>query len=156
MSVWGCPVEVEHHVLSAVIASFGSYDKLPPDLFGPDAPPHGCFLSTVAGMKRGMLPMFGGELKIQLDIAVTVPLVAPSVAEAGPPVREAARIGVDGLIPRGHRGRTLDAATRLPAPRVPGCGPLRLPPEPPWQPPFEALPPPKKPPPASRGACGRT
>ena len=35
VSCWGCPVDLEHQVLSAVIASFGSYDKLPPDLFGP-------------------------------------------------------------------------------------------------------------------------
>ena len=123
LSCWGTPVELEHQILSAVIASLGSYDKLPEDLFGPDAPPHGCFLSTVAGMKRGMLPMFGGELRMQLDLAVTVPLMAPSVAVAGPPVREPARIQVNGRSPEeiaDVRRRT----ARLPSPRVPNADPF--------------------------------
>ena len=74
-------------------------------------------------MKRGMLPMFGGELKMQLDLAVTVPLAAPSVVVAGPPVREAARIQVNGRSPEeiaDVRRRT----TRLPAPRVPHADPF--------------------------------
>ena len=146
LSCWGTPVELEHQILSAVIASLGTYDKLPDDLFGPDAPPHGCFLSTVAGMKRGMLPMFGGELRMQLDLAVTVPLVAPSVAVAGPPVREPARIQVNGRSPEeiaDVRRRT----TRLPAPRVPHADPF-APTRAAIAAAVEAMPPPKPPPPA--------
>jgi hypothetical protein len=152
VSCWGCPVELEHQVLSAVIASLGTYDRLPPDLFGPDAPPHGCFLSTVAGMKRGMLPMFGGELKIQLDLGVTVPLVASAVAEAGPPVREAARIRVDGRS-REEIAEVRRRTSRLPAPRVPGSDPF-APTRAALAAAVEAMPPPKPPPPGPPGQPG--
>jgi hypothetical protein len=94
LSVWGCPVEVEHQILSATIASLGAYDLIPPDLLGDAATPYGCFLAMAPGMKRGMMPSFGGEMKIQLDLFVTAPLVLPSVVVAGPPVREHARIRV--------------------------------------------------------------
>jgi hypothetical protein len=94
LSVWGCPVDVEHQILSAAVASLGAYDVLPPDLLGDAATPYGCFLTMAPGMKRGMLPTFGGEMKIQLDLYVTAPLVLPSVAVAGPPVRENAVIRV--------------------------------------------------------------
>ena len=94
LSVWGCPVEVEHQILSAAIGSLGAYDVIPPDLLGDDATPYGCFLTMAPGMKRGMMPQFGGEMKIQLDLYVTAPLVLPSVAVVGPPVREHARIRV--------------------------------------------------------------
>ena len=165
LSCWGTPVELEHQILSGVIASLGSYDKLPEDLFGPDAPPHGCFLSTVAGMKRGMLPMFGGELRMQLDLAVTVPLVAPSVAVAGPPVREPARIQVNGRSPEeiaDVRRRT----ARLPSPRVPDSDPFAptraaiaaaVEAMPPQKPPPPPGPPGKQPPPGQRppGAPGQ-
>ena len=168
LSCWGTTVELEHQVLSAAIASLGSYDKLPEDLFGPDAPPHGCFLSTVAGMKRGMLPMFSGEMKMQLDLTVTVPLMAPSVAVAGPPVREPARIQVNGRSPEeiaDVRRRT----ARLPSPRVPNADPFAPtraaiaaaveampplpPPKPPAGPPGKQPPPGQRPPGAPAGRC---
>lgn len=146
VSCWGCSVEVEHQVLSAAIASLGSYDKLPADLLGLEAAPHGCFLSTVAGMKRGMLPSFGGEMKMQLDLAVTVPLMTPAVTVAGPPVREAARIQVNG---RSHEeiADVRRRATRLPAPRVPGTDPF-APTRAAVAAAVAAMPPPKPPPPA--------
>ena len=50
LSVWGCPVEVEHQILSAAIGSLGAYDVIPPDLLGDDATPYGCVLTMAPGM----------------------------------------------------------------------------------------------------------
>ena len=117
LSVWGCPVEVEHQVLSAAIASLGAYDVIPPDLLGDAASPYGCFLTMAPGMKRGMLPSFGGEMKIQLDLYVTAPLVQPTVSVAGPPVREHARIRVVDRSPEEIAEERLKRA-RVPAARM--------------------------------------
>jgi len=124
LSVWGCSTEVEHQVLSAVVASLGSYDLIPPAVLGgTDEPSHGCLLSTAGGMKRGMLPTFGGEMKVQLELSVTVPIALPSAAVAGPPVREAAHISVSSRSPEdiaeARRRRGV-----LPAPRVPDADPF--------------------------------
>jgi len=93
-SVWGCGTELEHQLLSAIVTCLGSYEVLPTRVLGEAAGGHAFFLSTAAGMKRGMLPMFGGELKMQVDIAVTAPVSAVPDTVAGPPVREAARLQV--------------------------------------------------------------
>lgn len=123
-SVWGCPTELEHQLLSALVACLGSYDVLPAELLGDAGGRHAYHLSTAGGMKRGMLPMFGGELKMQVDLAVTAPVSAVLDGVAGPPVREAARLRVLAAAPdqiAAVRGR----GPSVPAARVGDADPFR-------------------------------
>src|SRR4051794_19811173 len=115
LSVWCCPTAVEYQVLSALVSTLDAYDVLPGSCFQ-DPPPegHGYFLTVGAGMKRGMLPMFAGELKLQLDLTVSVPWQPPVAVASGPPVREGARIRVASSSP--DEIATVRGA-RLPAPR---------------------------------------
>ena len=77
-AVWGCPVEVEHQILSAAIALPRRLRRAARPTCSGTMPRRTAASSRpCAGMKRGMLPMFGGEMKIQLDLTVTVPLVRP-------------------------------------------------------------------------------
>jgi hypothetical protein len=96
LSVWGCPVELEYQLLSALVVGLGSHSVLPPELFEhPDPNAPATFLTTAAGTKRAMLPMFSGELKMQVELTVATP--APASAGTfvvGPPVLEPARITV--------------------------------------------------------------
>ena len=165
LSVWGCPVELEYQLLSALVVGLGAHSVLPPELFEqPDVNAPASLLTTAAGMKRGMLPMFSGELKMQVELTVATPVPASATTfVVGPPVREPARIGVldqspDDIAARGK------VTARMPHPRVAQDDPraatraaiaaavAALPPPPPPKPPAPAAGPPgaARPPAAAR------
>jgi Pvc16 N-terminal domain len=151
LSVWGCPIELEHQLLTAVVVTLGGYEVLPPELFEkPDPNAPSSFLTTASGMKRGMLPMFSGELKMQVELTVTTPVPTPAETfVAGPPVREPARISVLSQSPDEIAARR-KMALRMPRPRTAGDDPheatrtaiaeavAALPPPPPPKPPAPA------------------
>jgi hypothetical protein len=119
LSVWGCPVELEYQLLSALVVGLGAHSVLPPELFErPDVNAPATFLTTASGTKRGMLPMFSGELKMQVELTVATPVPASATRfVVGPPVREPARIGLleqssDFIATRGK------AIARMPHPRI--------------------------------------
>jgi Pvc16 N-terminal domain len=168
LSVWGCPVELEYQLLSALVVGLGSHAVLPPEFFeepDPDAP--ATFLTTAAGTKRAMLPMFSGELKMQIELTVATPTPVSAVTfVVGPPVREPARITVLGQSPDDIAAKR-EAIARMPEPRTEQGDPhaatrtaiaaavAALPPPPPAKPPAPAGSPPGARPPGAAPGGGR-
>jgi Pvc16 N-terminal domain len=166
LSVWGAPVELEYQVLSALVVGLGAHSVLSPELFEhPDPNAPASFLTTAAGMKRGMLPMFSGELKMQVELTVATPVpVSAATFVAGPPVREPARITVLDQSPEEITAARKGIA-RMPHPRVAQDDPRAavraaiaaaveaLPPPPPAKPPAPGGPPGARPPGAATGGA---
>ncbi len=81
VTVWGLPTALEHHVVASVLAAASGHDVLPAqhvvgglaDLGRP------LFLTVAAGMKRPMLQVVSGDLKVSVELTLTLPI--PSYVE---------------------------------------------------------------------------
>lgn len=76
-SVWAPTVALEHQILAALTAGLAAYEVVPAEhTTGALRESGNALLATAGGMKRGMPGNFGGELKFQLELVVTVALPA--------------------------------------------------------------------------------
>lgn len=115
-SVWAPTVALEHHILSALTAGLVAHEMLPEEHLSEDLRQQGrVLLAAASGMKRGMPGNFGGELKFQLEIVVTVPMPAKVDMPVAKPVDSPLTATVTG--PDGQRER-VEGRPAQPAPAV--------------------------------------
>ena len=90
LSVWGVPLAAEHQLLSGIVSGLSEHAVFPREYLseGLLGTGHEIFLSVGDGMRRGMLPSFSGEMKLQIEVAVTACMPAKVVNPVGVPVRK--------------------------------------------------------------------
>lgn len=75
LSVWGTPVALEHHILAAVTVGLARFETLPAGYVPAAIRDRGnVFVGVAAGAKRMMPGNLGGDMKIQLELVLTLPL----------------------------------------------------------------------------------
>lgn len=102
VTAWTQRPEDEHRLLSVLLACFLRHEKLPDDLLhGGSLEEIGLPVAVTVAMPpsedRSLADVWsalGGELKPSLDVQVIAPVSAGQRVEAGPLVREQARLGV--------------------------------------------------------------
>ncbi len=119
LSVWGAPdPALEHRVLAALLVGIGRYDVFPEDRVPEEHRELGLWhLSVASGMKRMMPGNFGGEMKLQAEVAITVPLPPRIPLPVGPPVDRPMDIRMSG-----SGGQQEQVQGRPPAPGDPRAG----------------------------------
>ncbi len=128
LSVWGVPdPALEHHVLASVLAALARFDVFPSDRVPEPLRELGLWhLNVAAGPKRMMPGNFGGEMKLQAEVAVTVPLPTRVTAPSAPAVHRPMDVRMTGA---GGQRETVAQRPTGPAgppaggvPRQPGPG----------------------------------
>ncbi|WP_460437037.1 Pvc16 family protein, partial [Angustibacter speluncae] len=98
LSVWGVPdPALEHHVMASVLAALARFDVFPADRVPEELRGLGLWHLNVAnGPKRMMPGNFGGEMKLQAEVAVTVPLPTRVTAPTAPAVHRPMDVRMSG------------------------------------------------------------
>jgi hypothetical protein len=133
LSVWAPTIALEHQIVAALTAGLGAHDVFPVEHLPPSLTDRGhVFLGLAGGMKRGMLPSFAGETKLQLELVVTIPLPSRVDLPAAPPVDRPMDLRVSGNEQRESvSGRPPSVPAQRPAqgaavpPGQPGAQPRR-------------------------------
>ena len=88
LSVWGTTdPALEHQVMAALLVGLGRHDVFPEARVPEQHRELGLWhLSVASGGKRMMPGNFGGEMKLQAEVSVTVPLPPRIPLSVGPPV----------------------------------------------------------------------
>ncbi len=88
LSVWGTSdPALEHRVLAALLVGLGRYDVVPEARVPEEHRERGLWHLSVAGGAKRMMPgNFGGEMKLQAEVAITVPLPPRIPLPVGAPV----------------------------------------------------------------------
>jgi Pvc16 N-terminal domain len=110
VTVWTQRPEDEHRMLSSLLASLLSHDRLPKDvlagLLAEEPHPILVRVAMPAAKDHSLADIWsalGGELKPSLSLVVTVPFDSGRVRAAGPPVLEPLGVRVIGPEPRATR-----------------------------------------------------
>jgi hypothetical protein len=137
ITAWTQRPEDEHRLLSAVLACFLRYERLPSDvLSGLLAETHLPVAVTVALPPPEDRPIsdvwsaLGGELKPSLDLVITVPFLTGQAELAGSPVLESIRLDIarrleaaEAPAEKSTRHKSARRTTTLPAPAHPALPP---------------------------------
>lgn len=98
LTVWAPKVPLEHQVLACVLAGLSEYETIPakhlPDQLADSG--HVVLLSVADGMKRAMLQNLAGELKMSLEVVVTVPIFGKMPLPLAAPVSQPVTLTVNG------------------------------------------------------------
>jgi hypothetical protein len=120
LSVWGVPdPALEHHLMASVLSALARFDVFPTDRVPEPLRDLGLWHLNVAGGPKRMMPgNFGGEMKLQAEVSVTVPLPTRVTAPVAPAVHRPMDVRMSGA-----GGQRETVAQRTPAPGGPGGPP---------------------------------
>jgi len=119
VTAWTTRSQDEHRLLSTLLGGFLRHDALPPERLSGSLADLGLpvpfTIAVPPGEDRALADVWtamGGELKASLDLVVTAPMTAMSVA-VGPPVTDGMRLRIDAKAAGGRAALAVAETRRL-------------------------------------------
>ncbi len=124
VSVWGLPdPSLEHQVVAVLLAGLARFDVMPAALVPEEYHELGLWhLNAAAGGKRMMPGQFGGDLKLQLELSVTVPLPSRVAVPTAPAVTAPMDLRMSGAGGQAETVPGRSPGTPAPSSGVPSAG----------------------------------